>query len=51
MTLERQVMGDFMQSITAEENISTLKIIGVITRGSKVKNCNLLQIIHSDIRV
>ena len=28
MTLERQVIGDFIQSITAEENIKPLKIIG-----------------------
>ena len=31
MTLERQVMGDFMQGITAEENIKPLKITEVIT--------------------
>ena len=31
MALESQVMGDFVQSITAEENIKPLKIIGVIT--------------------
>ena len=31
MTIERQVMDDLMQSITAEENIKPMKIIGVIT--------------------
>ena len=32
MTLEKQVMDNFMQSVTAEENIKNIKIGGVITR-------------------
>ena len=47
MTLERQVTGDFMQSITAEENIKPLKIIRVITwvklLGQKSKNVIVYQ--------
>ena len=40
MTLARQVIGDFMQSITAEENIKSLKITGVITWVKRSKMVN-----------